>query len=55
MCRSEGGDRPANVIWYKAGVEFSDVGTVKQTLNLFDVGKVDNGTYKCVAMHELPS
>ena len=49
LCKGEGGSPPANFTWFKAGIEFSDVGTEKQTLNLFDIGKVNNGTYKCVA------
>ena len=49
LCRSEVGNPPANVIWYKAGIEFGDVGTEKQTSNLFDVGKVDNQNHKCEA------
>ena len=49
QCKGEGGNPSANVTWFKDGVKFGDVGTEKQTLNLFHVGKADSGTYKCVA------
>ena len=49
LCRSKGGNPPANVTWYKDGVEISDVGTVRRTLSLLNVGRPNLGTYKCVA------
>ena len=49
LCRGEDGNPPANVTWYKDGVQFSHVGTKNQTLNLLNVGGADNGSYKCVA------
>ena len=49
LCEGKGGNPPANVTWYKNGVKFSDVGTEKQTLNLLNVSKANNGTYQCKA------
>ncbi|XP_028399325.1 hemicentin-1-like [Dendronephthya gigantea] len=47
LCRGEGGNPPANVTWFKNGVKISDVEIEKQTVNLLNVGRADNGTYKC--------
>ncbi|XP_028399291.1 hemicentin-1-like [Dendronephthya gigantea] len=49
LCKSKGGNPPPNVTWYKDGVKISDVGTVNQTLNIWNINRKDTGTYKCVA------
>ena len=49
VCRSEGGNPPANVTWYKDGVQIGGTGNEEQTLTLRNVDGTDSGTYKCVA------
>ena len=49
LCRGENGNPPANVTWNRDGVKFSDVGTEKQTLNIWSARRTDNGNYTCVA------
>ncbi|CAB4020110.1 hemicentin-1 isoform X1 [Paramuricea clavata] len=49
VCRGEGGNPPANVIWYKDGVLIGRTGKEEQTLTLRNVNGTDTGTYKCVA------
>ena len=49
VCGGEGGNPPANVTWYKDGVQIGETGKEEQTLTLSDVDGRDTGTYKCVA------
>ena len=49
VCRDEGGNLPANVTWYKDGVQIGGTGIEEQTLALSNVDKTASGTYKCVA------
>jgi hypothetical protein len=44
VCRGEGGNPPADVTWYKDGVQIGE-----QTLALSNVNGTASGTYKCVA------
>ena len=48
-CRGKGGNPPANVTWYKDGVQIGGTGNEEQTLTLRNVDGTDSGTYKCVA------
>ena len=45
VCRGEGGNPPANVAWYKDGVQIGGTGIEEQTLTLSNVNGTDNGTY----------
>ena len=47
-CRGEGGNPPANVTWYKDGLQIGTTGKEKQTLTLKNVDNRASGTYKCV-------
>ncbi|XP_028413744.1 titin-like [Dendronephthya gigantea] len=49
LCRGDGGNPPANVSWFKNGVKITDVGIERQTLNISNISRTDNGTYKCEA------
>ncbi|XP_028399355.1 hemicentin-1-like [Dendronephthya gigantea] len=49
LCSGEGGNPPANVIWYKDGVKISDAGIENQTLNIWNADRTDNGNYTCAA------
>ena len=49
VCRGEGGNPPANVTWYKDGVQIGGTGIEEQTLTLSNVNGTDSGTYKCMA------
>jgi hypothetical protein len=49
VCRGKGGNPPANVTWYKDGVQIGGTGKEEQTLTLSNVFKTASGTYKCVA------
>ncbi|CAB3976996.1 B-cell receptor CD22-like [Paramuricea clavata] len=54
VCRSEGGNPPANVTWYdKDGVQIGGTGKEGQTLTLSNVDGRDSGTYKCVAQSHI--
>ena len=53
VCRGEGGNPPANVTWYKDGVQIGVTGKEKQTLTLRNVDGTDTGTYKCVAQSHI--
>ena len=44
-----GGNPPANVTWYKDGVQIGGIGKKERTLNLSNVDNTASGTYKCVA------
>ena len=48
-CGGEGGNPPANVIWYKDEEKIGEIGIEKQTLTLSKVNITANGAYKCVA------
>ena len=48
-CNGEGGNPPANVTWYKDGVQIGGTEKKEQTLNLSNVDNTASGTYKCVA------
>ena len=45
VCRGEGGNPPANVAWYKDGVQIGGTGMEEQALTLSNVNGTDNGTY----------
>ena len=49
MCRGEGGNPPANVTWYKDGVQFGETENEEKTLTLSNVNGTASGLYKCVA------
>ena len=49
VCRGEGGNPPANVTWYKDGVQIGGTGKEEQTLPLSNVGAIDRGNYTCRA------
>jgi hypothetical protein len=49
VCRGEGGNPPANVTWYKDGVQIGGTGKEEQTLTLSNVSRTYSGTYMCVA------
>ena len=49
VCRGKGGNPPANVTWYKDGVQIAASEKNERILNLHDVDKADSGTYKCIA------
>jgi hypothetical protein len=49
VCRGEGGIPPADVTWYKDGVQIGETGKEEQTLSLSDVSRTDSGTYECEA------
>ena len=48
ICRGEGGNPPADVTWYKDGVQISGIGKENKTLTLSNVEKTASGIYKCV-------
>ncbi|XP_028407294.1 deleted in malignant brain tumors 1 protein-like [Dendronephthya gigantea] len=48
LCEAKGGKPPANVTWYKDGVQFGDTEQEQNVLNLSNINETDNGTYKCV-------
>jgi hypothetical protein len=49
VCRGEGGNPPANVTWYKDGVQIGGTGKEEQTLTLSDISRTNRGTYECEA------
>ncbi len=49
VCRGEGGNPPADVTWYKDGVQIDGTGMGNKTLTLSNVDKKASGTYECVA------
>ena len=50
VCTGEGGvPAPANVTWYKDGVQIGETKKENNTLTVTDVNVTDSGTYKCVA------
>ena len=49
QCKGEGGFPPANVTWYKGGVQIGDAGDEEKLLTLRNAKKTDSGTYNCVA------
>jgi hypothetical protein len=49
VCRSEGGIPPADVTWYKDGVQIGGKGKEEQTLSLSDISRIGSGTYECEA------
>jgi hypothetical protein len=53
VCRGEGGNPPANVTWYKDGVQIGETGKEEQTLTLSNVNGTDSGTYKCVSQSHI--
>ena len=48
-CQGKGGNPPANVTWYKDGVQIAESEKEVKILNLHDVNKSDSGKYKCIA------
>ena len=53
VCRGEGGNPPANVTWYKDGVQIGGTEIEEQTLTLSNVDETDSGTYKCMAQSHI--
>ncbi len=49
VCKGEGGNPPANVTWYKDGVQIGETGKENETLTLINVNETSNGIYKCEA------
>ena len=49
LCEGKGGKPPANVTWYKDGVQIGDTEKEDIALTLRNVDKKDGGTYNCVA------
>jgi hypothetical protein len=49
VCKGEGGNPPANVTWYKDGVQIGETGKKNKTLKLISVNETSNGMYKCEA------
>ncbi|CAB4037301.1 hemicentin-1-like isoform X1 [Paramuricea clavata] len=49
VCRGESGNPPANVTWYKDGVQIGGTAKEEHTLTLSNVDNTASGTYKCVA------
>jgi hypothetical protein len=49
VCKGVGGNPPANVTWYKDGVQLSETGIENRTLSLGNVDRTASGIYKCVA------
>ena len=49
VCRGEGGNPPADVTWFKDGVQIGETGKEEQRLTLSNVSKIASGIYKCVA------
>ncbi len=49
VCRGDGGNPPADVTWFKDGVQIAGTGKEEQTLTLSNVSKTASGIYKCVA------
>ena len=48
LCGAEGGNPTPNVTWYKDDLQIGKTRYGKKLLNLTDLTKKDNGTYKCV-------
>ncbi len=55
VCRGEGGNPPADVTWFKDGVQIGENGKGEQILTLSNVSRTENGTYKCVAQSDTKS
>ena len=53
VCRGRGGNPPANVVWYKDGVQIGGTGKEEQTLTLSNVDGTESGTYKCMAQSHI--
>ncbi|CAB3977000.1 peroxidasin homolog [Paramuricea clavata] len=53
VCRGEGGNPPANVIWFKDGVQIGATGKEEQTLTVSNVDGTDSGQYKCMAQSHI--
>ena len=50
VCRSKDGNPPANVSWFKDGVQIGGIETENQTLTFRNISRRGNeGTYKFVA------
>ena len=50
VCRSEGGNPPANLTWYdKDGVQIGSTSFGENILTLTNVNKQDSGRYTCKA------
>ena len=49
VCRGEGGNPPADVTWFKDGVQIGETGKEEQTLTLSNVSKTASGIYNCAA------
>ena len=53
VCRGQGGNPPANVTWYKDGVQVGETGKEEQTLIRRNIGEADSGMYMCVAQSHI--
>ena len=48
LCEGKGGKPPAEVTWYKDGVQIGNVEQEQNVLTLSNVDKTDSGTFKCI-------
>ncbi|XP_028407325.1 deleted in malignant brain tumors 1 protein-like isoform X2 [Dendronephthya gigantea] len=48
LCEGKDGKPPANVTWYKDGVQFGDTEQEQNLLTLSNVNETNSGTYKCI-------
>ena len=53
VCKGQGGNPPANVTWYKDGVQVNETGKEEQTLIRRNVSEADRGMYTCVAQSHM--
>ena len=49
VCRGKGGNPPADVTWFKDGVQIGETEKEEQKLTLSNVSKTASGIYKCLA------
>ena len=53
VCKGQGGNPPANVTWYKDGVQVGETGKEEQTLIRRNISEADSGMYTCVAQSHI--
>ena len=52
-CKGQGGNPPANVTWYKDGIQVGETGKEEQTLIRRNISEADSGMYTCVAQSHI--